>query len=239
MVIAFDKTGTLTRGEPDVVEVVSEAGRGDDELLRIAAALGDRGNHVLGRAIARHARQRRIDVPRVDDYTAFPGLGASGQVGEVPYHIGSHRYLDESGLCQDEFHTRLGRAEEQVGTSVALSAPSGPVGWIRLADEARPEAARVLAELTALGVKTVMLTGDNSRTASAMAEQLGMTDHKSALLPAEKVSAVAELDRRHGPTGIIKCVWDYSTLRIREESPAFTGPVSDRGEAYEEPELVA
>ena len=79
-VLAFDKTGTLTRGEPDVVEVVPADGRADDDVLRIAAALGDRGGHVLGRAIARHARERRLDVPQADDYTAYPGLGAQGQV---------------------------------------------------------------------------------------------------------------------------------------------------------------
>src|SRR4029079_12823322 len=116
-VLAFDKTGTLTRGEPDVVEVVPAEGRGGDDLLRIAAALGDRGGHVLGRAIARHAREQRIEVPQAHDYTAYPGLGARGQVDAVPYHIGSHRYLDESGLCPPEFHTRLGRAEEEAGTS--------------------------------------------------------------------------------------------------------------------------
>jgi Zn2+/Cd2+-exporting ATPase len=202
-VLAFDKTGTLTRGEPNVVEVVSEHGQADEHLLRIAAALGDRGGHVLGRAIARHARELRLDVPRADDYTAFPGLGASGQVGAEPYHIGSHRYLDEAGLCLPDFHDRLDRAEEQVGTSVALSTPTGPIGWIRLADQARPEAARVLAELSGLGLQTVMLTGDNPRTAAAMAEQLGMNEHRSGMLPADKVSAVAELDARHGPTGMV------------------------------------
>src|SRR4051812_9959268 len=153
--LAFDKTGTLTRGEPDVVEVVPAGGGGDVELLRIAAALGDRGGHVLGRAIARHARQRSGNVPVADDYLAQPGLGASGLVDAVEYHIGSHRYLDEAGLCADDFHSRLGRAERSAGTAVALSARSGPLGWIRLADQARPEAARVLAELNGLGVQTV------------------------------------------------------------------------------------
>ena len=120
-----------------------------------------------------------------------------------PYHIGSHRYLDEAGLCLPDFHARLGHAEQEVGTSVALSALSGPIGWIRLADQARPEAIRVLAELAGLGIQTVMLTGDNPRTAEAMAAQLGMTEHHSGLLPADKVTAVADLDARCGPTGMV------------------------------------
>ena len=202
-VLAFDKTGTLTQGEPIVVEVVSADGQEVVDVLRIAAALGDRGGHVLGRAIAQHARERLIDVPRADNYTSYPGLGARGDVGEVEYHIGSHRYLDESGLCPPEFHARLGKAEGSVGTSVALSTPTGPLGWIRLADHPRPEAARVISELGRLGVRTIMLTGDNSKTAAAVAEQLGMSDHRSNLLPADKVSAVAELDAALGATGMV------------------------------------
>ncbi|GAC1475329.1 MAG: heavy metal translocating P-type ATPase [Isosphaeraceae bacterium] len=236
-VLAFDKTGTLTRGEPDVVEVVPVDGRAGEDLLRIAAALGDRGGHVLGRAIARHARARRLEVPSADNYTSYPGLGAEGQVGTEQYHIGSHRYLDEAGLCPTDFHARLHRAEGEVGTSVALSATSGPVGWIRLADEARPEAARVLAELAELGIQTVMLTGDNPRTAADMARRLGMTEHRSGLLPSEKVGAVAELDARHGPTGMVgDGVNDAPALAAARVSVALGGISS--GAALESADIV-
>ena len=202
-VLAFDKTGTLTRGEPDVVEVVSAGGGDGSDLLRIAAALGDRGGHVLGRAIARHARGLRLEVPIAHEYRAVPGMGASGLVGASRYHIGSHRYLDESGLCPPEFHALLGRAEGSVGTSVALTAPGGPLGWIRLADRPRPEAASVLAELNALGLETVMLTGDNPPTAAAMALELGINEQRSGLLPADKATAIADLDAGRGPTGMV------------------------------------
>jgi Zn2+/Cd2+-exporting ATPase len=236
-VLAFDKTGTLTRGEPDVVEVVSAEGRDDDDVLRIAAALGDRGGHVLGRAIARHARGLRLSVPVADDYTAVPGLGASGSVDAVQYHIGSHRYIDEAGLCPPDFHTSLGSAERHIGTSVALSAESGPLGWIRLADRARPEAAGVLAELNALGVRTVMLTGDNPPTASAMARELGITDQRSGLLPGDKVTALAELDARHGLTGMVgDGVNDAPALAAARVSVALGGVSS--GAALESADVV-
>lgn len=236
-VLAFDKTGTLTRGEPNVVEVVAADGRAGDDVLRIAAALGDRGGHVLGRAIARHARERRLDVPLADEYTAFPGLGAKGRVEAQPYHIGSHRYLDEAGLCPPDFHAMLGSAEESVGSSVAVSGAAGPIGWVRLADQARPEAARVLAELNALGIQTVMLTGDNRRTAAAMAEQLGITEHRSGLLPDDKVSAVAELDAQHGPTGMVgDGVNDAPALAAARVSVALGGVSS--GAALESADIV-
>lgn len=201
--LAFDKTGTLTLGEPDVVEVVPTRGRAGDDVLRIAAALGDQGGHVLGRAIARHARGLRLEVPLADDYKAVPGLGASGRVEASRYLIGSHRYLDESGACPPEFHVSLGLAERRVGTSVALTGQSGPMGWIRLADRPRPEAAAVLAELANLGIHVVMLTGDNAPTASALASELGITEQRSGLLPDDKADIVAELDARRGPAGMV------------------------------------
>jgi Cd2+/Zn2+-exporting ATPase len=236
--IAFDKTGTLTQGQPDVVEVVCAPGQSDQRrVLQIAAALGDRGGHVLGKAIARHARGLSLDVPVADDYTAVPGLGALGRVDAVEYHLGSHRYIDEAGLCPPDFHAQLGRAEESVGTAVAVTATSGPLGWIRLADRPRPEAAQVLAELHDLGLQTIMLTGDNPRTASAMARELGVGEERAGLLPADKVSAIAELDARHGPTGMVgDGVNDAPALAAAKVSIALGGISS--GAALESADIV-
>jgi Zn2+/Cd2+-exporting ATPase len=236
-VLAFDKTGTLTRGEPDVVEVVCASGHKGDDLLRIAAALGDRGGHVVGRAIARHARGLRLTVPLAHDYQAVPGLGATARVDTTQYHIGSHRFIDEAGLCPAEFHTSFKQAEGNVGTAVALMAPSGPLGWIRLADRPRPEAARVLAELAELGIETVMLTGDNQSTAAAMAQELGIAEQRSGLLPADKVSAITELDKRRGPTGMVgDGVNDAPALAAARVSVALGGVSS--GAALETADIV-
>ena len=202
-VLAFDKTGTLTLGTPQIVEVVPTAGRLDADLLRIAAAIGDQGGHVLGRAISRHAQALRLEIPVAGGYNAVPGLGASGTVDAVEYHIGSHRYIDETGLCPPDFHARFGQAEGGVGTSVALTTADGPIGWIRLADRPRPEAASVVAELKSLGIETIMLTGDNGPTAAAVALELGILDQRSGLLPDDKALAIADLNRRKGPTGMV------------------------------------
>ncbi len=236
--IAFDKTGTLTRGEPDVVEVVCAPGQVDQSrVLTIAAALGDRGGHVLGKAIARHARGLSLDVPVADNYQSIPGLGAQGQVDAVEYHLGSHRYIDDAGLCRPEFHVQLGQAETSVGTAVAVTGGSGPLGWIRLADRPRPEAARVLAELHRLGLQTIMLTGDNPKTAAAVARELGVGEERAGLLPAEKVSAIAELDARHGPTGMVgDGVNDAPALAAAKVSIALGGISS--GAALESADIV-
>jgi Cd2+/Zn2+-exporting ATPase len=236
--LAFDKTGTLTRGQPDVVEVVCAPGEVDEErVVRIAAALGDRGGHVLGKAIARYARGRCLDVPLADNYRAIPGLGARGRVDAVEYHLGSHRFIDEEGLCGPEFHDQMGQAERSVGTAVAVTANSGPLGWIRLADRPRPEAAQVLAELHQLGLQTIMLTGDNARTAAAMARELGVGEQRADLLPADKVSAIAELDARHGPTGMVgDGVNDAPALAAAKVSIALGGISS--GAALETADIV-
>jgi Cd2+/Zn2+-exporting ATPase len=236
--LAFDKTGTLTQGQPDVVEVVCAPGHNDEErVVRIAAALGDRGGHILGKAIARYARGRSLDVPIADDYRAVPGLGAQGRVDAVEYHLGSHRYIDEEGLCGPAFHDQLGHAENSVGTAVALTAHSGPLGWIRLADRPRPEAARVLAELHQLGLQTIMLTGDNVGTAAAVARELGVGEQRAGLLPADKVSAIAELDARHGPTGMVgDGVNDAPALAAAKVSIALGGISS--GAALESADIV-
>jgi Cd2+/Zn2+-exporting ATPase len=202
-VLAFDKTGTLTKGEPDVVEVVPRDGQRGEELVRIAAALGDQGGHVIGRAIARHARHLELDIPDAHDYQAVPGRGARAFVNSTQYHMGSHRYLDESGLCSPEFHASFGLAEQGVGTSVAVSSGEEPLGWLRLADRARPEAASALAELAELGVATVMLTGDNRATADAVAHELGILERSAELLPEEKAAAIAKLTSERGATGMV------------------------------------
>jgi len=236
-VLAFDKTGTLTRGMPDVVEVVSAGGNADSDVLRIAAAVGDRGGHVLGRAIARHARELQLAIPDADDYRAVPGMGATATVDQTRYHVGSHRYIDESGQCQASFHESFGATESEVGTSVALTASSGPLGWIRLADQPRAEAAAVVADLRRLDVEPVMLTGDNRPTAAAIAQRLGITEFRADLLPDDKVAAITELDSRLGATGMVgDGVNDAPALAASRVSVAIGGISS--GAALETADIV-
>lgn len=235
--LAFDKTGTLTLGDPDVVEIGTTSGHTDSDVLRIAAAIGDRGNHVVGRAIARYARDLSLEVPEAHDYQAVPGLGATGEIGSTRYQLGSHRFLDQAGGCRPDFHASMQGAESDVGTSVALSASEGPLGWIRLADRPRPEAAGMIAELKDLGIGSVMLTGDNARTAAAMARELGIDDQRAQLLPDDKVKAIADLNDRRGPTGMVgDGVNDAPALAAARVSVAMRGISS--GAALETADIV-
>jgi len=124
-----------------------------------------------------------------------------------------------------------------VGTAVALTAATGPLGWIRLADRPRPEAADVLAELNRLGIETIMLTGDNRLTAEAMARELGIPEQRSGLLPADKAAAISELDSQRGPTGMVgDGVNDAPALAAARVSVALGGVSS--GAALETADIV-
>jgi Cd2+/Zn2+-exporting ATPase len=204
IVIAFDKTGTLTVGRPDVIaaEGLPDASEVDSMLVK-AAAVGRDGSHLVSRAIVRHAHSRSLSIPEASHVRETPGLGTAGTVDNERIHLGSHRYLDQEGLCDERFHDRLTEIESRVGTSVAVANEQGPVGWIRLADQARPEAAEAIGRLRVQGVRTIMLTGDNAATAMEMARNLGIDDVRAGLMPEEKAGIIEEAVRRNGLVGMV------------------------------------
>ena len=172
-------------------------------MLAVAAALGDRGGHVLGRAIARHARDLRWPCPRPTTTGPSPGSGRSATVEATRYHIGSHRYIDESGLCDDAFHARFEAAEGGVGTAVALSAAGRAA---RLDPAGRPAAGRGGVGARPAG-RARPPDGDAHRRQRPDRRRgrrrLGLADHRAGLLPADKARHRRRAGRRHGPTGMV------------------------------------
>ena len=204
VMIAFDKTGTLTLGSPDVVEVKTvTADLTENDLLAKAAAVGISGSHVVSRAIVKHAHQLNLEIPVAEQVREVPGLGSEGLVANERIRMGSHRYLDQEGVCEPQFHDRLVNAETGVGTSVAIAGAAGPLGWIRLADQPRGEAIGALEELKKLGVRTLMLTGDNQSTAKSVAASLGIAEVRAELMPEEKAKILAELVSEFGMVGMV------------------------------------
>lgn len=202
--LAFDKTGTLTEGKPEVVETSKDTdGQRDHRMLAKAAALGQEGSHVVSRAIVRHVHELQLDLPAATDVREVPGLGTTGVVGQDRIVMGSHRYLDQEGLCEASFHERLAQIETGLGTIVTVADENGPLGWIRLADQPRADSAEVVKELKKLGIKTIMLTGDNAVTAQSVAGTLGIDEVKARLMPEEKSGLIAELVRQNGLVGMV------------------------------------
>jgi len=202
-VVAFDKTGTLTLGKPRVTHVVPLRGGDPAGLLEIAAAIESGSTHPLAEAvIAAHGSRPLTGAATGLEDVAGRGLRAT--VGDVRYGLGSPAFaLDEDALDLDA-EERIERLESEGNTVLVLFTDDGVQGLIAAADEVRPEAARTIEALRAGGMRhLVMLTGDNERTASAIAALAGVTEHRARLLPADKVDAVRELRARYGPVAMV------------------------------------
>ncbi|PTL60299.1 heavy metal translocating P-type ATPase [Paraconexibacter algicola] len=197
----FDKTGTLTEGRPVVERVIPVPGVTTDDAIRIAAALERRSEHPLAHAILTEAGD--AELPEVTSFRSIPGRGAEGVVEGTSYLVGSPRLFDERGISLEPIAEHLATLEDAGETPVILSDQDGPRAVFGLADAVRPEAARAIAELRALGVeRLVMLTGDGEGPAQRIAEQLGI-EYRAALLPEDKVAAMRELRPEHGTIGMI------------------------------------
>ncbi len=201
--VAFDKTGTLTSGRLAVTDVLVAPGRSRDEVLGHAAALEANAGHPLGLAIVDAAREASSSVPAASDVRIQPGLGVRGRSGGTETLAGSHRLLDEEGLCDHRLDAELSRLEGEGKSVVLLGQPgAGLLGAVAIADAVRPEAAEAVAGLHRLGVSAAMLTGDNPCTAEAIARAVGIDDWAAGLLPEDKVARVRAL-RESRPTAMV------------------------------------
>jgi Cd2+/Zn2+-exporting ATPase len=191
--IAFDKTGTLTEGKPKVTDVRPLNGASEHEVLGLAASVGADSSHPLSVAIANHARETGLAVPKADASEAIVGKGVRGHVQGRSVVVGAAGRL---GL--DASTVEQSAALEAEGKSVsAVVADGRPVGLIALRDEPRPDAKQALASIQQLGVKTVMLTGDNKANGEAIGKALGI-EARTELLPEDKLKVVKELATKGG-----------------------------------------
>ena len=190
-VVALDKTGTLTEGKPKLVaQAVLSQAQPDTDILRIAKSLATRSDHPVSRAVAVGLQG---DALPVDEFGADIGRGVHGTVNGRPYILGNHRWIHERGLCSDELEARLEEHEAQGRTLSLLAGQDGVLALFAVADTVKDTSKQAVAELKALGVRTLMLTGDNPSTAKAIAKQVGIDDVQANLLPEDKQKVVSEL----------------------------------------------
>ncbi len=192
--IAFDKTGTLTRGEPRVTDVVRLGDLDEHMILALAAAVETTSHHPLGQAIVAEAHARTISYTGAADGRAFPGRGVTATVGGREVAVGSPRYVAEHGIVSRELDRVIAQLQDAGKTAVVLVDAERALGVVGIRDEPRPDARAGIAALRSLGIRSVMLTGDNHRTGQAIAGILGL-DVEAELLPEEKVSAVRRLQK--------------------------------------------
>ena len=226
--VAFDKTGTLTTGELEVTDVVALGGASEADVLARARALEVRSEHPIGQAIVAHADERGVADRGVRDFEALPGRGVRGTIDGHRHHLGKPAVFEALGFDLEHAHVATdggvaARAEpcehgayldlarevvprlEAAGKTVVLVGTNDHlVGVIAIADTVRPGAADAIERLRALGVEhVVMLTGDNERTALAIADRVGIEEVSAGLLPEEKVEAIEALDERYGGVAMV------------------------------------
>jgi Cd2+/Zn2+-exporting ATPase len=198
-VLALDKTGTLTQGRPAVTQVLAFDNATEAQVLLLAASLDANSTHPLASAILQ-AGPPAGAYRAVTAFAALPGRGVQGAIDGATYYLGNQRLMEERGLWSPAVETEL----KQLGQTVVLLADEATVlGAIAIADPVRPEAAVAMRRLHALGVATVMLTGDNARTAAHIGALAGIDTVVAQLLPEDKLAEIRKLQAQYGPVGML------------------------------------
>jgi Cu+-exporting ATPase len=201
--VVFDKTGTLTRGEPRVTDLITfptDTEMSGTALLALAAAAETGSEHPLGQAIATHAAEAAVDIPEVAAFEAVPGHGVDVTIGEQRVLVGNRRLMTANSIAIDPGAEETIKAFEVGGKTAMLVAVDGKLqGAVAVADTLKPHAAQAVAGLRREGVEVVMLTGDNERTAQAIAGQLSINRVIAGVVPADKATEIQRL-RDEGET---------------------------------------
>jgi len=202
--VAFDKTGTLTKGRLRVMDVVPLNGARSPEILSLAASLERRSEHPIGRAIVERAVAEGVPFAPVERVEALPGLGAQGLLGERAVVVGSHRLIEERGLCAPDIEAAVDALAGRGESTVVVAINGQAVGVIGVADEIREAARDTIALLGEHGIDhVVLLTGDHESAARALAEAVGISEYRAALLPEHKLAAVHELRAVYGALAMV------------------------------------
>ncbi|MFJ4432901.1 heavy metal translocating P-type ATPase [Pseudomonas sp. NPDC089395] len=201
--LALDKTGTITHGKPVQTDTKVLEPLFEGRAQALAASLAARSDHPVSGAIAQFAKAQNLPLNEVSAFAALAGRGVRGDIDGETYHLGNHRLVEELGLCSPELEAQLDVLERQGKTVVLLLDRSGPLALFAVADTVKDSSRQAIAELHALGIKTVMLTGDNPHTAEAIAAQVGIDRAEGNLLPADKLATIEQLYAQGHRVGMV------------------------------------
>ena len=194
--VVLDKTGTLTQGQPQVTDVLPLTGWTSDQLLALAAAAEVNSEHPLGQAIVAGARERDLALPEVTDFQSLTGFGIQVRVDQVTYYLGNRRLMQEQGLDLDQADDQAAALAAGGKTPIYVANEYELLGLIAVADPLKETSPEAVRRLKAMGLQVIMLTGDNAKTAQALAAEAGIDQVISDVLPADKAQVVAELQAK-------------------------------------------
>ncbi|MCP8315407.1 MAG: heavy metal translocating P-type ATPase [archaeon] len=193
--IIFDKTGTLTKGEPSVTDLIPLTDESEEEILKIAAIAEKGSEHPLGEAVIRKAEEKRIEIIDPESFEAVPGHGVKITYKGDEYLLGNRRLMIENGIRIQEYEDRIKKLEDEGKTVMILASKKSVMGLIAAADLPKKEAKEAVESLTRLGLEVMMLSGDNRRTAEAVAKKLGISKVTAEVLPGEKSEVIKKLQK--------------------------------------------
>jgi Cu+-exporting ATPase len=194
--IVLDKTGTITRGEPAVVEFVPLAGHDQRETLRLAAAVESTSEHPLARAVVAAAETQQVAAAKAEQFQASAGKGVSAKVEGRLVAVGSPRFVEGEATDLAAAREQIAAMQEAGNTVIVVAIDKKPAALIAIADQLKADAVPAIRRLQEAGLDPVMLTGDNRRTARAVAEQVGIADYRAEVLPQDKAQVVRDLQRQ-------------------------------------------
>jgi Cu+-exporting ATPase len=191
--VLLDKTGTLTRGEPKVTDIIAVPSSSQEKVLQLAASAEHGSEHPLGEAIVKAALERRLEISPASDFNAIPGQGVEALVEGKKLLLGNLRLIKDRGVSLNELEEKAVHLFDQGKTVMFLGVNSQVAGIIALADTLKPNAKEAVEKLHEMGIETVMLTGDNRRTAEAIAQEAGIERVLAEVLPERKAKEVKKL----------------------------------------------
>lgn len=201
--IILDKTGTITRGEPVLTDVVVAQGQSDNEVLRLAASLERGSEHPLGEAIVRGAEQRGLSLTDAENFAAIPGHGVGGRIDGWEVLLGNAKLMRDRGIASDMLTKDWERLATEGKTPMYVAINGTAAGLVAVADTVKPDSKSAIDALQRLGIEVVMLTGDNERTAKAIAREVGIKRVLSEVLPDEKAHEVQKLQLEGKTVGMV------------------------------------
>ncbi|AZB17242.1 cadmium-translocating P-type ATPase [Chryseobacterium indologenes] len=201
-VVAFDKTGTLTYGSPKIIDIVPLSGMSSEELLQTAASVETLSEHPIAKAIVREAMDRQLVLSKPKELQAIHGLGVHGILDGREYKIGKKEILKDVTVSARDLEMAA-HFEEKGRTVIFVAADGDAIGLISVEDTIRPQAKKVIEELKSKGIKVALLTGDTKTMGKAIANQAGIDEVYSELLPEQKVEAVKKLEEKYGKVAMV------------------------------------
>ncbi len=193
--IVFDKTGTLTKGKPEVTDIVALHGS-QDELLQLAASLEQGSEHPLAESIVNHAKSKGMALDTADSFKAIPGHGIEASIKGKKYFLGNRKLMEKFQIVVQEIEERMAALEEQGKTAMIVADEKCVLGIVAVADTVKETSREAIERLQKMGIEVYMITGDNKRTAAAIAKSLGIQNVLAEVLPEQKASEVKKLQEQ-------------------------------------------